>query len=444
MVDQGRMALFQAVEATEGSVMLTEHITSMERSARQFQILGDKTFLQMYEKTHQALQETEKKLSQLPMGKTQQNQMRALIEKEQAAFVRLKSAPFNSENVKEGVSAFASLSRLAQSILSENRRLVASEIEKMKEKGEAAKRTLVWQAMGVIPITLLLVVVFTFLIARPIKQIDQAIRKLGDGTFASEISISGPKDLEYLGKRLDWLRSRLMELEAQKSQFLRHVSHELKTPLTATRAGVELLIDEVAGELNKEQRKVIQILHQKSIQLQNMIENLLNFSVVLERHAALYITEVGINRLIEKVIADHQLATLARGIYFDLDLADQTISGDEDKLTAVIDNLISNAVKFSPINGKIRILLGQEGDNAVLDVIDSGPGIDPEDKGRVFDPFYQGRQFPEGNIEGTGIGLSLAKEYVMAHRGKIEIVDDEEKGAHLRVKLPIYPVKVQT
>lgn len=443
LVDQSRQALFQAVQATNGSLMLAEQITSMERSTRQFQILGDETFLQMVQKTHQELQETAEKLSQLPMGKNQEDRMRRLIEQERTLFINLWNNPEKAGNEDNTLATFASLSDLAQTILSENRTLVSGEIERMKEKGGEAKRTLIWQAMGVIPITILLVVVFTVLIANPIRKIDQAIRTLGDGSFSSRISIAGPEDLEYLGKRLDWLRSRLMELEEQKSQFLRHVSHELKTPLTAIRAGVELLIDEVAGELSQEQHKVVQILHQKGIQLQKMIENLINFSVILERHSALYRKSVGLNRLVEKVVAEHHLDMMARGINTDLELENQAISGDEDKLTVVIDNLVSNAVKFSPVSGKIKIHLSHNEKDVILDVIDSGPGIDPEDKSRVFDPFYQGRKMPDGDVEGTGIGLSLAKEYVMAHHGKIEIVDGEKNGAHLRVTLPIRTVKVE-
>jgi len=451
LVDQSRQALSQAVEATNGSLMLTEQITSMERNVRQFQILGDRTFLQMAEKTHQELQDTAKKLSQLPMGEVPHTQMRKLTQQEEALFVSLRQTADTTETEgetpaetkKDALPTFAVLSGLAQSIFSENRQSVTREIEEMKIKGEAAKRTLLWQAMGVIPVTVIFVIVFTTLIARPIKQIDQAIRTLGSGTFIAKIEISGPKDLEYLGKRLDWLRSRLIELEEQKSRFLRHVSHELKTPLTATRAGVELLIDEVAGELNFEQRKVAQIVHQKSIQLQKMIENLINFSVVLERHSSQNYKRIGLDRLIEKVIADHQLAMMARGIQTDLDLTEQNMTGDEGKLTIVVDNLISNAVKFSPISGRIRIALSREDDQAVIDVIDAGPGIDPEDKARVFDPFYQGKRSPSGDVEGTGIGLSLAKEYVLAHHGRIEIIDGEASGAHLRVRLPINPVEVE-
>jgi len=214
----------------------------------------------------------------------------------------------------------------------------------------------------------------------------------------------------------------------------------LKTPLTAMRAGVDLLIDEVSGGLNREQQKVVRILNQKNIQLQKMIEDLLNFSVILERHSALSMESVGLNHIIKKVVTDHHLGMRARGIHLELALEDQTVLGDEDKLLVVVDNLVSNAVKFTPQGGKIKIILNKTGDKMILDVIDSGPGIYPEEKLRVFDPFYQGRHSTEKNVEGTGIGLSLAKEYVVAHHGIIEIVDQKNEGGHFRVTLPIQSV----
>ncbi len=439
IVDQNQQALFQAVEATRGSLMLTEHLKAMERSARQFQILQDDSFFQMYEITHKTLLDTVEDLSKLQMGERQQQQLRSLVEKEQALFKTLRTDPQNNPMGIGAASAFATLSDLSQSILLENRHQIGLEIKQMQLEAEETQRNLVWQAMAVIPITIIQVIIFTILIARPIRQIDQSIRKLGDGTFSSEILISGPKDLENLGKRLDWLRTRLMELEQQKSRFLRHVSHELKTPLTAMRAGVELLIDEVSGGLNKEQQQIVQILNQKNIQLQKMIEALLNFSVILERHSALSLEKVSLNQIVKKVVTDHDLGIRARGIRIHLELAleDQLILGDEDKLVVVVDNLVSNAVKFTPQNGKIKIILNRKGDKMVLNVIDSGPGIYPEEKVRIFDPFYQGQHSTEKDVEGTGIGLSLVKEYVVAHHGMIEIIDRKDAGGHFRVTLPI-------
>ncbi|NOY84549.1 MAG: histidine kinase [Nitrospirae bacterium] len=441
LLDQSQKDLFQAVQATKGSITLVEQIKKMERNIRQFQVLGDETLFQLYEKSHQELQNTANTLSQLSEGK-QRDSVSQLMRSEKELYHSLKRIPHDAEEGKIAVTKFTALAALAQLILTENRGLVNKKIELMERRGKETQQLLVWQAMGITPIVLALVIVFTLLIARPIRQIDQAIRKLGDNTLPEKITISGPKDLQVLGTRLDWLRSRLKELEEQKIQFLRHISHELKTPLTASRAGAELLRDEVVGTLNREQRKVVEILHQSMIALQKMIENLLNFGVVLERHAMFTLTPVVMGQLIEKVLTDHRLTLMARKIHVDLKLSTQSISGDENKLSVVLDNLVSNAIKFSPIAGTIEINLTEDGHEMRLDVIDAGPGIDPDDKARVFDPFYQGRRQAETEVEGTGIGLSLAKEYVLAHHGTIEILENEgEKGAHLCVKLPINPFK---
>lgn len=441
LLDQSQKDLFQAVQATKGSITLIEQIKKMERNIRQFQVLGDKTLFQLYEKSHQELQNTANTLSQLSEGK-QRDSVSQLMRSEKELYHTLKRIPHDAEEGKVTVTKFTALAALAQLILTENRGLVNKKIELMERRGKETQQLLVWQAMGITPIVLALVIVFTLLIARPIRQVDQAIRKLGGNTLPEKITISGPKDLQVLGTRLDWLRSRLKELEEQKIQFLRHISHELKTPLTASRAGAELLRDEVVGTLNREQRKVVEILHQSMIALQKMIENLLNFGVVLERHATFTLTPVVMGKLIEKILTDHRLTLMARKIRVDLKLSTQSISGDENKLAVVLDNLVSNAIKFSPIAGTIEINLTEDGHEMRLDVIDAGPGIDPDDKARVFDPFYQGRRQAETEVEGTGIGLSLAKEYVLAHHGTIEILENEgEKGAHLCVKLPINPFK---
>jgi two-component system sensor histidine kinase GlrK len=131
---------------------------------------------------------------------------------------------------------------------------------------------------------------------------------------------------------------------------------------------------------------------------------------------------------------------MAKNIKLELDLAKLSVSGDENKLMIIIDNLMSNAIKFSPYGGVIKIILKQYGSEVVFDVVDSGPGIDSTDRNKVFDPFYQGRILPEGYVKGTGIGLSVVAEYVKLHDGKIEIIDSESEGAHFRVTFPIRSV----
>jgi two-component system sensor histidine kinase GlrK len=100
---------------------------------------------------------------------------------------------------------------------------------------------------------------------------------MGTADFTHRIEVNGPQDLRYIGQRLEWLRSRLSDLEEQQNRFLRHVSHELKTPLTAVREGVELLRDNVGGKLAAEQREIVRIVRENTLSLQKLIEDLLTY-----------------------------------------------------------------------------------------------------------------------------------------------------------------------
>ncbi|MEW6325549.1 MAG: HAMP domain-containing sensor histidine kinase [Nitrospirota bacterium] len=439
LAGQSQDAVLQAVQATKSSSLLLEQITAMERSARQYQVLGDPTLFDVYERTHEGFRSTAKKIFLFPLDEAQWRLLSELVDKEQSVYATLRDYPYHSDMSKAAVASFDSLRDLVTFILSDRRRLVDREIETMQRMAEDSKRTLTWQLTAVAPAVVGLAVVFTLLISRPIRRIDQAIRRLGDGEFSSPIGIAGPLDLEELGKRLDWLRLRLIDLEEQKKKFLDHVSHELKTPLSSIREGAELLSDEVGGTLNEEQRKVVGILRENSIQLQRIIENMVNFRAVLLRHSALYLREIPFSRVIEKVAIDQGLALMGKNITLELNLAELTVAGDEEKLMTVVDNLLSNAVKFSPYGGIVRIRLAREGAHAVLDVTDSGPGIDPEEREKVFEPFYQGRIPPEGYVKGTGIGLSVVAEYVKLHGGTIRVVENPAGGAHFQVRLPIGP-----
>jgi two-component system, NtrC family, sensor histidine kinase GlrK len=145
---------------------------------------------------------------------------------------------------------------------------------------------------------------------------------------------------------------------------------------------------------------------------------------------------VEIRRIIERVTADQALAARARGLVFDTAIEDVMLAADPEKLRVVLDNLVSNAIKFSPQGGRVRIVARLDGDALELDVIDEGQGIPPADRARIFDPFYQGANPGAGPVRGTGIGLSVVKEYVFAHGGGVEVIESRG-GAHFRVRLPI-------
>ncbi len=436
LANQSQKAVYQAVQATQGSRILVEQLTQMERTVRQFVILGDQSLLEDYAKTHQNFRETAMELARLPLDDEQKKELDELVEREQKLFASLQKNPRDLGNSKSMALEYVLLSDLAQSLLAQSNLLIDREVNVLQQTASEAQRILLWQVLASVPIAVLLAVGFTILIARPIRQLDSAIRRLGTEQFSSAIEVQGPQDLENLGQRLDWLRTRLIELEQQKTRFLRHVSHELKTPLTAIREGSELLSDEVGGKLTEQQREIANILRSNSIQLQTLIEGLLSYHTSKFRNTALDLKPVNLKTIIEKVAADQKLALVAKGLELKTRCCETAILGDEEKLRVTVDNLLSNAIKFSPAGGAIEIRLERDDKVLLLDVIDSGPGITEEDKSRVFDEFFQGKEAPGSHIKGTGLGLAITKEHVVAHGGSIEILEGVTNGAHFRVTLP--------
>jgi two-component system sensor histidine kinase GlrK len=279
--------------------------------------------------------------------------------------------------------------------------------------------------------------IFTYLFGRPIRAIDRSIAELGRGTFSRPIVIRGPTDLERLAKQLEWLRMRLLELAQEKNRFLRHMSHELKTPLANIREGTELLMDGAVGELQSGQREVTAILRENGMKLQRLIENLLSFSAWQAKSIGLEISEFKLRPLVKTVLENQQLTLVAHRVRLDVQVEDLTPRADRAKLRLILDNLLSNAIKFTPRGGTICIHAHGEREQLLLDVIDSGPGIPAEDRGRIFEAFYQGKTPQGGHVKGTGIGLSVVTEFVTAHSGSIEIFEAKSGGAHFRVRLPL-------
>ena len=312
------------------------------------------------------------------------------------------------------------------------------EVERLGASADDVHRRLIVMVLIATALALAAALLLTRIIARPIAEIDSAIRQLGSADFKRPIRVSGPLDLQSLGERLDWLRRRLTELEAQKNRFLRHLSHDLKTPLAALREGTELLNDQVAGPLAPPQLQVVSILRDNSIKLQRLIEDLLDYQRALYAASALRAAPVALDGLLRQSARSLQLAAQAKAQRLDFDTVPFTVWADAPKLRSVIDNLLGNAVKFTPAGGEIRVRARQAGGTATIDIVDSGPGVPPEEREAIFEAFFRGRAGAFGRAEGTGLGLAIAREFIEAHGGRIEIVSGG-RGGHFRVSLPVRP-----
>ncbi len=436
LTTQSQTAVEQAAEAARGSRVLMEQVTAMERLARQYLILGDDSLLADYAEVRHSFKQTTSDMSLLPLDEAQLRELNLTIEKEQALFERLGAKQAKGAGRRQLIEGYVELSELANNVLKQSNLLIDREIDNMGKAARKAQRSLLWQLAASIPLGVLIAAVFAFLIAKPIRQLDHAIRQLGSAELATGIQVRGPADLEYLGQRLEWLRQRLVELEEQKTKFLHHVSHELKTPLTALREGSELLADGSSGALNRQQSEIAEILRHNSVQLQQLIEGLLGYQQAVDSVNRLEFRPVDFSDIARNVAEAHKLAIAARKLNLILNLAPAKLTADADKLRVVVDNLLSNAVKYSPEGGTISLVVRSEGDKILAEVGDAGSGIAPEDSERVFDWFFQGKLGHQGRIKGSGLGLAIAREFVLAHRGSIEVIACRAPGAHFRVTLP--------
>jgi len=434
---QGQQAVLQAAQAGRASLQLYEQATMLERLVRQHLILDDPQLIDDYARLRQDFGQTTRQLQQLPLERAQLSQLEKLTDNEGRLFALLKAPQRQSAANATLADGYADLSASAQAMLTASNRLTEREMERLEATAAQGRKTWGYLALAAGAIALALAILFAVLIARPIRQLDLAIRQMGSADFTHAIEVNGPQDMRYLGQRLEWLRARLHELEEQQTRFLRHVSHELKTPLTAVREGAELLRDRVGGELSPAQQEIVRIVRENTLQLQKLIEDLLSYHQTRSIEPQT-LGPVPLADVVRRVVREHKLAAFARMITFDIKVKPSVVVGDAEKIRAIVDNLLSNAIKYSPRSGLISLELGNDGGSAVLEVIDEGPGVDAQDRPRIFESFYQGKSAPEGRIKGSGLGLAIASEYALAHGGRIEVLDraDGKRGAHFRLSLP--------
>jgi two-component system sensor histidine kinase GlrK len=437
LVSQSREEVLQSAQAARTSRQLFEQTATLERIVRQYLILEDHALVDDYNRLRQDFQASVRQLGQLPLEAAYHDALRKLGEGEQHLHAKLITSPKVMSASVELAEGYGRLVDDAQATLTASNALTQTAIERLQAMAAEGRDKWRWLALATGAIALALAILFAVLIARPIRQLEGAIRQMGSADFSRAIEVNGPQDLRYLGQRLEWLRTRLSELEQQQNRFLRHVSHELKTPLTAVREGAELLRDEVGGKLTKEQRDIVRIVRENTLSLQKLIEDLLKYHQTRAFEPAT-LGPVMLGDIVRRVIREHKLAALARVLTVDIRLEPALVVGEADRLRTIIDNFVSNAIKYAPRAGRIDIRTWQEDGLAHVEVTDNGPGVDADEREKIFDSFFQGKAPPGGRVKGSGLGLAIAREYALAHGGTIGVHArrDGKRGACFRLSLP--------
>jgi signal transduction histidine kinase len=235
---------------------------------------------------------------------------------------------------------------------------------------------------------------------------------------------------------------RLHELDRMKEDFVASVSHELRTPLTSIRGYLELLREGEVGELNDEQQQFVAIVERNADRLLRLVGDLLFVAQVEAGKIALEPGSTHVEELVRQAVDTARPAATERGIAIALDLDGLgELHADRARLAQVLDNLISNALKFTAPGGHVSVRTSRQADVGVIEVSDDGMGMSDEDQGRLFQRFFRTVNATDQAIQGTGLGLAIVKAIVEAHDGVVTVESAEGDGTVFRVELPLTAVQ---
>ncbi|HSF59118.1 MAG TPA: ATP-binding protein, partial [Candidatus Binatia bacterium] len=232
---------------------------------------------------------------------------------------------------------------------------------------------------------------------------------------------------------------RLKELDKMKSDFVSNVSHELRTPLTSIKGSVDNMLDGLTGALNEKQIRYLTRIKSNTDRLSRLINDLLDLSRIEAGRVEVRATTLSLTTLAEEVAEQMKALAAEKRIQIEVPSSDPRLTAwaDRDKVTQILTNLIGNAIKFTPQNGKINVALESNGDDHVqIAIADTGPGILPEERSKIFSKFYQVANLEKQKPKGSGLGLAISKALVEMHGGKIWVESELGKGSTFFFTLP--------
>lgn len=433
---KGRMATLEIVSLAKKSQSLPEIVLDMEHSARQYQVLGDPKLKGIFQAT-EARFTTD--LNSLCKEKVSQNFLvlcNKLNSNAKTLMDTLSDAPYDSDIYETALFDFELLAKQTQQLVQKIQQRIQQRSEQLATDAASVKSKLLWQGVSLVPLSIAMSILFTFLIIRPIQRLEEIIQQLGSGEEPLKFKVYGPRELSHLGEKLHWLHSRLKALEEQKLRFIRQMSHELKTPLASLREGADIMEEEILGPLTESQREIVIILQDKGLQLQRIIENLLDFNG-LKYERGILASEFDICKLVEEVLYEHRLDIQRADLYYCFEGTTQMIYADKVKLRTLLSNLISNATYYSTPPSRMWLSWQATDKGLKLQVANNGNAIPEEDSERIFLPFEQGLQPRSGTIKGSGIGLSVAQEYALMHGGTLQLASHPQAEVCFELQIPL-------
>jgi signal transduction histidine kinase len=303
-------------------------------------------------------------------------------------------------------------------------------------------------AVAAIVLALLLGLILSWSVIGPIKRIDARLDAIAAGDFSGHVDVPNRDELGALGAKVNRMNDELQrvyaELEAaslHKSAFLASMSHELRTPLNAILGFSQVLREQMFGEVNEKQKEYLEDILSSGNHLLSLINDVLDLSKVEAGQVELEVAPFSLRDALERGVVTVRERAAQDGVRVTLatDGPVDQVEGDERRIRQVIFNLLSNAVKFTPAGGAVDVSAAQVNGEVRVAVTDTGPGLAPEDRERIFEEFQQTELGLEQQ-EGSGLGLALSKRLVELHGGRIWVDSEPGKGSTFVFTLPAWSV----
>lgn len=300
--------------------------------------------------------------------------------------------------------------------------------------GSALAPPLIQAGLAGLLIAIVLAALISRTIAQPLQRLAKGAADVARGDYAVNVPVKGPAELRALAESFNRMTAEVMAANTAQRDFLGNVSHDLKTPLTSIQGYAQAIIDGATDDTEGAARTI----YEEASRLNRMVVELTDLERLQAGKLSMQLEPIDVGVLCEGVVQSLAVVAEQKSLSMSAEVAPvPAVNGDGDRLAQVLMNLISNALKFTPAGGRVRVLVERAAGGVSVSIHDSGIGIAEDELPRVFERFYQVDK-SRGPQRGTGLGLAITKEIVEAHGGRISVESaGRDKGAVFRVWLPV-------
>lgn len=309
-----------------------------------------------------------------------------------------------------------------------------TELQKM---ADGAYKIILYITFAVGVIGFIVIYIYSKKITKPLREMNNVAKVIANGHFEKRISVKGSDEIAQLAQSLNDMAGSLNEQEKRRREFISNISHDLRSPLTSMKGFVQAIID---GTIPPEkQEHYLKIVLDESERLESLANNIININNLENKETELNLSDFDINELIKKIVFNFETRVSSKKINLRVTFQEKSIyvRADYEKIQRVIYNLLDNAVKFTDVGGEIFLETNIKDKKALIYVRDNGRGISEDDKKRIFDRFYKADISRGEDKKGSGLGLSIVKNFIVAHGEIITLNSELNKGSEFYFSLPL-------